>query len=151
MNRITTLICVLVVTAVCGCKDPSSKTAKKEKKPTATEKGIFGKKDTIGEFDPNADNQISDGKAKKSHPLNPLGSLNQYGPALEKISTMHIQQAVNLFYAAEGRYPRDFAEFNERIVKPNNIQLPKLPGGAKYQYDVENHKLIVVKKPADDE
>ena len=64
---------------------------------------------------------------------------------------MQIQQAVNLFYAAEGRYPRDFVEFNERIVKPNNIQLPKLPGGAKYQYDVENHKLVVVKKSADDE
>jgi hypothetical protein len=36
----------------------------------------------------------------------------------------------------------------EKIIKANNIQLPVLPGNKIYQYDVENHKLVVVEAPA---
>jgi hypothetical protein len=32
-----------------------------------------------------------------------------------------------------------------RIIKANNIKLPVLPGDGKYAYDVENHKLEVVR------
>ena len=138
MNRIITLMCLLIITtAFLGCKD----------RPTAEKnnKGIFGQKDKIGEFDPNAKQEISDGEAKPANPLNPLGALNAYGPAVQKISQMPVEKALQLFRAEEGRYPRDYDEFVERIVKPNNIQLPKLPGGKKYKYDVENHTLVVVK------
>jgi hypothetical protein len=32
-----------------------------------------------------------------------------------------------------------------RVIKPNNIKLPVLPGGWKYAYDVPNHKLEVIR------
>ena len=32
----------------------------------------------------------------------------------------------------------------EKIIKANRIELPVLPGSKKYQYDVENHKLVVI-------
>jgi hypothetical protein len=32
-----------------------------------------------------------------------------------------------------------------RIIKENQIKLPVLPGGARYAYDVENHKLKIVR------
>jgi len=138
MNRLTTLTYLLAIATLAattlGCKD----------RPAAENKGIFGKKDTIAKFDPEAENQVSDGKIKPANPLNPLGALKSYGPAVEQISKLHIEKALQFFYASEGRYPRDFEEFMERVVKPNNIKLAKLPGGRKYQYDVKNHKLIVV-------
>ena len=57
---------------------------------------------------------------------------------------MGIDHAVRIFHATEGRYPKDYDEFMQKVIKANNINLPVLPGGAKYQYDVENHKLVVV-------
>jgi hypothetical protein len=70
-----------------------------------------------------------------------------YGPMLEQISKSQIEANVRLFEANEGRYPADLDEFMEKIIKPNNIKLPVLPGGKKYQYDVENHKLVVIDAP----
>ena len=34
----------------------------------------------------------------------------------------------------------------EKIIKRHKIELPVLPGKRQYQYDVENHELIVVEK-----
>ena len=62
---------------------------------------------------------------------------------------MYIDHALDLFNATEGRYPKDYNEFMKRIIKENNIKLPVLPGGAKYAYDVKNHKLQVVRATAD--
>lgn len=143
-NWVLLLGVVAVLAATLGCKEPKSKTAKK--KPVPTAKGILGKKDKVSEFDPSAADRISDSQAKPANPLNPLGAMKSYGPAVEQISKQHIQRALMFFHAEEGRYPRDFEEFMERVIKPNRIELPKLPGGAKYQYDVDNHKLVVVKK-----
>ena len=58
---------------------------------------------------------------------------------------MYVEHALDLFNASEGRYPKDYDEFMTRIIKANNIKLPVLPGQWKYAYDVENHKLEVVK------
>ena len=46
-----------------------------------------------------------------------------------------------------GHFPKDYDEFMTQIIKANNIQLPVLPGGKQYQYDVENHRLVVVDAP----
>lgn len=45
------------------------------------------------------------------------------------------------------RYPKDHEEFMTQIIKANNINLPVLPGGRKYQYDVENHELVIIEAP----
>jgi hypothetical protein len=129
----------LTVGLLAGCMDSLAKQVKKD--PNS----IIGKKtDDIKKFDPNAAKQVvSDSKVRVDDPI--LGPLQAYGPMIEQISTMYIDHAVDLFQASEGRYPKDYEEFMTRIIKENQIKLPVLPGGAKYAYDVEKHKLRVVK------
>ena len=134
-----------------GCKPPADPVAQKDEKEKSPS-GIFGKStQDIGEYDPDAGAEVSDGKMKQPSALNPLGALNAYKPAIEKISRMQILQAVNLFQAEFGRYPKDYDEFMEKIIKRNGIKLPVLPGDWKYQYDVANHELLIVKEKSDDE
>lgn len=128
-----------------GCH-PVKQPAKQFSNEGKTDTGIFGKKtQEIGEFDPNDNVSVSGGGQKQTNPLNPLAPLNAYQPAIEKLAKLRIKQAVDLFHAFHGRYPEDHAEFMDEVIKPNQIQLPVLPGEWKYQYDVENHELVVVK------
>ena len=139
MHKLTAAILVLAA-AGCGMKSIEEQT---KKSPDS----IIGKKtQNIGEFDPKAGATVSDSKIHATDPF--TSGTSAYGPMLEKISKSHIEHAVNLFQATEDRYPKDLDEFMEKIIKPNNIQLPVLPGGKLYQYDVENHKLVVVEAPA---
>jgi hypothetical protein len=64
---------------------------------------------------------------------------------MERVSLIQVTQAVDLFNASEGRYPKDHEEFMQRIIKENNIKLPVLPYKGKYMYDVEHHELVVVR------
>lgn len=124
----------LALICLFGCEDATKKSPN----------SIIGKKtQDVGEFKPEAGAVVSDSKVRVDTPG--LAGLQAYGPMVEQISKLGIEQAVNLFHATEGRYPNSYDEFMTRIIKENNIQLPVLPGGAKYQYDVKNHKLEVVK------
>jgi hypothetical protein len=137
------LMMILAAALLSGCMDSLAKQA--QKKPN---EGIIGKKtDDIKKFDPNAAHQVvSDMKPHADDPV--LYAMQMYGPMIEQISTMYIQHALDLFNASEGRYPKDYDEFMKRIIKENQIKLPVLPGGAKYAYDVEHHKLLIVKAAA---
>ena len=105
---------------------------------------IIGKKtQDIGEFDPDAGREVSDSKIRATNPI--TGPLEAMGPMMEKISKLGIDQALGFYYASNGFYPKTYDDFMTHIIKANNIQLPVLPAGAQYQYDVANHKLVVVK------
>ena len=54
---------------------------------------------------------------------------------------MQIPSAMNLFQASEGRYPNSEEEFMTKIIKANQIVLPKLPEGDVYFYDVQAREL----------
>ena len=129
---------VLSITG-CGMKPLDEQTKKSD--------SIMNKKtQAIGAFDPNAGAKVSDSKIHATDMV--TSGTSAYGPMLERISKSHIEHAVNLFQANEDRYPKDLEEFMEKIIKENKIELPVLPGGKLYQYDVENHKLVVVDGPA---
>ena len=133
------LLLVLAVTAV-GCMESLEKQTQKD--PNS----IINKTTRdIGQFDPAAGAQVSDSKVQVTNPI--TGPLQAYGPMLEQISKTHIEHALNLYNAVEGRYPATYEEFMDKIIKANKIQLPVLPGGKQYQYDVENHKLVVIDAP----
>ena len=135
-------ICLIFVTA-CGCGMKSL-----EEQTKKSPDSIIGKKtQDIGEFDPKAGAKVSDAKINATDPI--TAPLSAYGPMMERISDIQITPVINLFHATEDRYPKDFDEFMEKIVKANNIKLPVLPGGKKYQYDVENHKLVVIDAPVE--
>lgn len=112
-------------------------------KPTGS---IIGKKtQEVGEFRPEENKRVSDSRVQVDDPV--LGPMQAYGPMLEQISKTYIDHALATFNALEGRYPRDHQEFMTRVIKENNIQLPVLPGKLRYEYDVANHKLVVVEEP----
>jgi len=130
----------LTVGLVCGCVDSLANQAKKD--PNS----IIGKKtDKIEKFDPNAKQEVSDSKVRVE--ASPLYAMDAYRPAVEQIEKMKVEHALDLYNASEGHYPKDYEEFMTRVVKPNGITLAVLPGGWKYAYDVENHKLVVVHAP----
>lgn len=112
---------------------------------------VIGKKtQDVGEFDPKANQKVSDSKVRVKDPY--FYALEAYRPAVEQIMKTHVTHALDLFNAENDRYPKDHAEFMEKIIKANKIELPVLPEGYKYKYDVPNHKLEVVKPldaPAD--
>ena len=102
--------------------------------------------DKIGEFDPNAGNEIVKPEVKITNPI--TGPLEAYHPLMQQVAALGIEHAVNLFNASEGRYPNSYDEFMARIIKENNIRLPVLSPGLEYQYEVENHKLLVIRAGA---
>jgi hypothetical protein len=57
---------------------------------------------------------------------------------------MNMEHAIDLYQAENGRYPKDYNEFMEVIIKANNIALPKLPYYQEYGYDEKAHKLIIL-------
>lgn len=132
---------VLLVVAVAGCgMKPLEEQTKK------SENSIVGKTtQAVGVYDPNSDAKVSDSKIHATDIV--TAPTSAYGPMLENLSKSQIKQAVDLFHATEERYPKDFDEFMEKIIKANNIKLPVLPGNKQYQYDVENHALVVVDAP----
>lgn len=132
---------LLLTVAVCGCMQSLEDQTKK------SPNSIIGKTTTdVGKFDPNAGNVVSDSKVHVTTPG--LTGAQAYGPMLEQISKTKIAAALNYFQGENGRYPKDYDEFMEKIIKENKIDLPVLPGGKKYQYDEANHALVVVEAPA---
>ncbi|MDO5309090.1 MAG: hypothetical protein Q4G03_06305 [Planctomycetia bacterium] len=73
--------------------------------------------------------------------------ISAYFAAQERsVFDMQIPHALNLFQASEGRYPNSPEEFDQRIIRENNIVLPKLPEGDQYVYDVPSHTLMIKTK-----
>ncbi|HEY0983171.1 MULTISPECIES: hypothetical protein [unclassified Schlesneria] len=98
----------------------------------------------VGKFDPAAAQTVSDSRIHATDPL--TAPTSAYGPMLEQISKSSIESALRLFEAEHGRFPANYDEFMEKIIKANNIKLPVLPGNKQYQYDEVNHKLVVVEQ-----
>lgn len=99
--------------------------------------------DSVGEFDPNAGEEVVKPDVKITNPI--TGPLEAYGPLVQQVAALGIDHALGLFYATEGRYPDSYDEFMTRIIKENNMRLPVMPAGLEYQYDVKNHKLVVIR------
>ncbi len=54
---------------------------------------------------------------------------------------------MDLYKAANDRYPANYQEFMTEIIKANNIALPVLPSYQEYGYDEKEHKLVILEYP----
>lgn len=123
-----------------GCGGPADSNAGA---PAGEKKGIIGKTtQEIGVFDPQATQRVSDQKVVVSDPV--TAPLTAYGPMVERVSIIAVEQAIALFMATEGRYPKDHEEFMDKVIRANNMKLPVLPNGGQYKYDEQAHTLMVV-------
>ena len=129
------LVCISM-----GCVKPGSDVAEKKDKPEP----ILGKEtQEIGEFNPDANRKLRDDKEG----VNMVNStMRGASHAIHEIARLQIKQSVEMFRAVEGRYPKSHEEFMEKVIKANGIKLPAPVTTAEYQYDVENHELLVVEK-----
>lgn len=135
----------LLLTALAvGCSPETTHPAE-----TTTQKKGPQTTDQIGEFDPEAGQEIVDSTVRVSG--NPLTyALEARESALEQVAELPVMQGINLFHAMEGRYPKDHEEFMTKVIRANNIRLPRLAKGKRYQYDVQNHKLVIVQDSTSD-
>jgi hypothetical protein len=72
---------------------------------------------------------------------------NAYVVSIGNISVGHIKHAMDLYQAENGRYPANYDEFMNEIIKKNNIALPVLPSYQEYFYDEQAHELKVREYP----
>lgn len=146
------ILCITML-VVCGCAEVASPSADatkpkapgKLKTTDATKPKAPGKlktTDVIGEFNVDDGKQVVDSKVKISNPI--TGALEAYQPLKEQVAGLGVDHALRLFDATEGRYPKDHDEFMTKVIKQNQIRLPQLGPGKSYEYDVQNHKLLIV-------
>jgi hypothetical protein len=76
-------------------------------------------------------------------PVNYLGAVVQAQQHAEKvIDVSYINQDIQMFYASEGRYPKDLQE-----LIPNYLgKMPPVPYGYKLVYDTTTYTVKVVKQ-----
>jgi len=73
---------------------------------------------------------------------------NAYVSIVGRASMLNMQHAIDLFKAENDRFPKDYNEFMDVIIKANNIGLPTLPYYQEYAYNDKDHKLIIIEYPA---
>lgn len=77
-------------------------------------------------------------------PVDYLGAVGKAKHAADKsVANAGLQQAIKLFYAQEGRFPKDLNE----LVQPDYLkEIPPPPTGMKYSYDASSGALKAVPK-----
>ena len=113
------LIALVSATALTGCGQKASQpTAKTTNAPVA------------------GDNPVT-------APVDYLGAISKAKTASEKtIDTVSLNQAIQLFNAQEGRFPKDL---NELVKEQYLPRLPQAPYGMKILYDAAKGEVKVVK------
>ena len=69
---------------------------------------------------------------------------NAYVTIIGQTSILNMQHAMDLYHAENDRYPKNYDEFMNEIIKANIIALPVLPEYQKYGYDEKEHKLVIL-------
>lgn len=59
-----------------------------------------------------------------------------------------VPHALELYKATEGSVPQSHEEFMEKIIEFNQIKLPQLPEGHRYQFDPMTEQLMVIRPKA---
>jgi len=119
-----------------GCGEMNSSSPPVAKTPLPTT-------DDIGEFKPEAGQEIVPLDAQVTDPV--TGPLEILKKVRIQLPTLQIEHALNLYNASEGHYPKTHDEFMTQIIQANRLTLPQLPPDLQYQYDVTNHKLVIVR------
>lgn len=132
----------LALLLLVGCMPKIEPPAPKPQAETKKKESLLKRRtQDIGKYDPNAGLPLVESDVEVS--ASPLYALEAYGPMAQKGSEMSTNMYLEMFKVDHDRYPT-YEEFMAEIIKRNNLQLPVLPGKKAYQYDEENHRLVVV-------
>jgi len=91
---------------------------------------------------------LSDGKITDQNPIT-IGA-SAYAPTVARAAVMKVDHDIDIFTEGlnDGKPPKDYDEFMEKVFKANNTALPMLPYYQEYGYDEKAHKLVVLEYPA---
>ena len=79
-----------------------------------------------------------------SAPADYVGALNQaQKKAVSVVNAAPLEQTIQAFHAAEGRYPKNL---DELVAEGYVASLPEAPKGMKFSYDAASGELKVVKQ-----
>jgi hypothetical protein len=142
-------VLALVLLLVVGCEEPRNVGGKKAAAPPPPKDNFIVGKTTqdIKEATPESTqgSQQANMKITAKDPITLQG--NAYVTSVGRIAIMRIDDAMNKFKAANDRYPKDYDEFMNEVIKANGIALPALPFYQEYFYDPNEHKLMVREYP----
>jgi hypothetical protein len=81
------------------------------------------------------------GSSPLTAPVDYLGTIvKAQQTATKTVSSVGLQQAIQMFYAQEGRFPKDLSE-----LAPNYLdRVPVPPAGMKYNYDAKSGVVKIV-------
>ena len=139
--RLLSAISALLLCFTLGCSPPPAKEAKKNDGGG----GIIGKTtNLVTEWDPDAGLEVVVEDGKDINMVN--RNLKVLGKVTHQVGKLKVKQSLELFRASEGRYPKSHQEFMEKVFDVYVIELPQPLKTCEYQYDVDNHELLIVKK-----
>lgn len=139
------------LTLIAGCEEERDVAAKPKAQvvPPAKDEFIVGKRtQEIKNAAPEVQKEgatVASTKITARDPITLPG--NAYVTMIGRTSILNIEHAVDLYHAANDRYPEDYNEFMTEIISANNIALPQLPYYQKYDYDEKEHKLVILEYP----
>ncbi|QDT69571.1 hypothetical protein MalM25_25100 [Planctomycetes bacterium MalM25] len=67
--------------------------------------------------------------------------------AEQKYGMINVQKATQIFWGLESRWPKDHAEFMEKVIEFNQIKLEPLKEPYEYYYDAELNQQLPLKRP----
>lgn len=130
----------LSLAVIIGCVPPPKAEEKKENDGGG---GILNKTTKeVGEWNPNGGQKI-----KETEEANMVNHIRVgAGFAIHEIARMKVEKSLQLFQAEHGRFPKSHDEFMKKVFDVYVLELPAPLTSCEYQYDVENHRLVVVEK-----
>lgn len=140
----------LALLAAAGCEEPRNVSGAKPAAPAPPQEDKFivgAKTQEIKNAEPELQKgaETASQKITAKDPITLVG--NAYVTSVGRIAIDNIKHTMDLYNAENGRYPKDYKEFMDEIIKKNNIALPRLPHYQEYGYDEKTHQLIVLEYP----
>lgn len=124
----------LAVLVMMGCENPPApQDAEAQAEPIQAQKAVAG----VGK----KGQSLQDNQGVAKMVSGPAAALLKFEQ--KAVLEIQIPQALQLFKATEGRFPKSHEEFMQKIVQANRIVLPELPEGAVYQFNTEKGELWV--------
>ncbi len=150
LRRGMALLVLLALPVVSGCEEERNVGSKPRAK-AAAKKDMF----IVGKRTQDIKNATAELKKGDANVVTPKITAkdyitlqgNAYVTAIGQTSILQIKHAMDLYQAANDRYPKDYEEFMNEIIKANNLALPQLPFYQAYGYDEKEHKLVILEDP----
>jgi hypothetical protein len=152
------LLLLLALAILTGCEesaDPSAQVKappapKKMPPPAPKDEFIVGKRTQDirragADVETKKGGRVASSKIVARDPITLPG--NAYVTIIGSLAKGQIQHSLDLFHATNDRYPKDYDEFMQVIIKENNIALPQLPKYQSYVYDEKSHSLVIIEYP----